>query len=112
VGFRSVPCKIVLVQMMCVVDVGVRVSEGFVPVLVCMTFGQVERNAGSHQQRRQPKAGWRRFTQDDQRDRRSEKRSGREVEALELVTTPRSCPFFQSRRYTPEPDAFCSARQR
>jgi hypothetical protein len=49
VGLRSVPRKIVLVLMMCIVDMRVRVSECFVPVLVRMAFGQVERNAGSHQ---------------------------------------------------------------
>ena len=49
VGLRSVPWKIVLVLMMCVVDVRVRVSECFVPVFVRMAFGQVERDAGSHQ---------------------------------------------------------------
>jgi hypothetical protein len=49
VGLRSVPRKIVLMLMMCVVDVRVRVSECFVPVLVRMAFGQVERYAGSHQ---------------------------------------------------------------
>jgi hypothetical protein len=49
VGLRSVPRKIVLMPVMCVVDVRVRVSECFVPVLVRMAFGQVERNAGSHQ---------------------------------------------------------------
>jgi hypothetical protein len=65
VGLRSVPRKIVLVLMMCVVDVRVRVSECLVPVLVRMAFGQVERNAGSHQQGREPKARGRRFPQDD-----------------------------------------------
>ena len=49
VGLRTVPRKIVLVLMMCVVDMRVRVSECFVPVLVPVAFGQVERNAGSHQ---------------------------------------------------------------
>ena len=49
VGFCSVPRKIVLVLVMCVVDVRMRVSERFVAVLVRMAFGQVERHAGSHQ---------------------------------------------------------------
>ena len=49
VGLRSVPRKIVLMPVMCVVDVRVRVSECFVPVLVLMAFGQVQRNAGSHE---------------------------------------------------------------
>ena len=49
VGLRSVPRKIVLVLVMCVVDVRVRVSECFVAVLVRMAFSQVERNPGSHQ---------------------------------------------------------------
>ena len=49
VGLRSVPRKIVLVPMMCVVDVRMRVRERFVPVLVRMAFSQVESNAGSHQ---------------------------------------------------------------
>ena len=49
VGFGSVPRKIVLVLVMCVVDVRVRVSERFVAVLVHMAFGQVERHTGSHQ---------------------------------------------------------------
>ena len=65
VGLRSVPRKIVLVLMVCVVDVRVRVSERLVPVLVRMAFGQVERNAGSHEQGREPKARGRRFTQDE-----------------------------------------------
>ena len=65
VRLRSVPRKIVLVLMVCVVDVRVRVSECLVPVLVRMAFGQVEGNAGSHQQGREPKARGRRFPQDD-----------------------------------------------
>ena len=49
VGLRSVPRKIVLVPMMRVVDVRVHMGKRFVPVLVRMTLGQMERNAGSHQ---------------------------------------------------------------
>ena len=54
VGLATVPVKIVLMLVMSIVYVAMGVCDHLVGVQVLVAFGQVQPDAGSHQDRRQP----------------------------------------------------------
>jgi len=81
VRLGAVPREIVLVAVMLVMSMGVCVRQRLVPVQVPVTLGEMQRNAGRHQDRCYPEGRVRRLAKQRKGRGCPDKRSGRKISA-------------------------------
>src|SRR5439155_23590064 len=81
VRLGAVPRKIVFMAMMLVMGVGVCMRQRLVPVQVPVAFGEMQRNADRHQDRRYPEKRVGRLAKQRKRRGRPDKRGGRKISA-------------------------------
>lgn len=87
-GLATVPVEIVLMLVMRIVYVAMGVCDHFVSVQVLVAFGQVQPDAGSHQDRRQPEHQRGVIPESKYRDRRTHEWRSRKIRSGARAAQP------------------------